>query len=180
METRHVCRSKSPTHTCAAMIYLRNERRCPSCVCVYKLTESSTICPPKARAPEGYPHIHAQLCLHQPITARDTIPTGANQGGCTNQAQWPLTDLPSATLEVRATDERYARGPCNRLVSDRLCVLLFRHHMVTSRRSVNRIIKRLGIRTRQNQHPIVIIHRAIQHLHACVYSDVGYRMIWRI
>ena len=69
---------------------------------------------------------------------------------------------------------------CNRLVSDRLCVLLFRHHMVTSRRSVNRIIKRLGIRTRQNQHPIVIIHRAIQHLHACVYSDVGYRMIWRI
>ena len=65
-------------------------------------------------------------------------------------------------------------------VSDRLCVLLLRHHMVTSRRSVNRIIKRLGIRTRQNQHPIVIILRAIQHLHACVYSDVGYRMIWRI
>ena len=60
--------------------------------------------PPKARAPEGYPHIHAQLCLHQPITARDTIPTGANQGGCTKQAQWPLTDLSSATLEVRATD----------------------------------------------------------------------------
>ena len=65
-------------------------------------------------------------------------------------------------------------------VSDILCVLLFRHHMVTSRRSVNRIIKRLGIRMRQNQHPLVIILRAIQHLHAWGYSDVGYRTIWRI
>ena len=55
-------------------------------------------------------------------------------------------------------------------VSDILCVLLFRHHMVTSRRSVNQIIKRLGIRVRQNQHPLVIILRAIQHLHACGYS----------
>ena len=52
--------------------------------------------------------------------------------------------------------------------------------MVTSRRSVNRIIKRLGIRVRQNQHLIVIILRSIQHLHACGYSDVGYRTIWRI
>ena len=34
-------------------------------------------------------------------------------------------------------------------VSDRLCVLLFRHHMVSSKRTVNRIIKRLGIRVRQ-------------------------------
>ena len=52
-------------------------------------------------------HVHRKgipTCLHQPITVRDTIPTGANQGGCTKQAQWPLTDLPSATLEVRATD----------------------------------------------------------------------------
>ena len=64
-------------------------------------------------------------------------------------------------------------------VSDILCVLLFRHHMVTSRRSVNRIIKRLGIRMRQNQHPLGIILHAIQHLHACRYSDVGYRTIWR-
>ena len=60
--------------------------------------------PPKARAPEGYPHIHAQLCLHQPITARDTIPTGANQAGVQNRysGRW-------------RTYERYARGPCNRL-----------------------------------------------------------------
>ena len=65
-------------------------------------------------------------------------------------------------------------------VSDILCVLLFRHHMVTSRRSVNRIIKRLGISMRQNQHPLVIILCAIQHLHASGYSDVGYRTIWRI
>ena len=26
------------THTCTAMIYLRIERRWPSCVCIYKLT----------------------------------------------------------------------------------------------------------------------------------------------
>ena len=65
-------------------------------------------------------------------------------------------------------------------VSDILCVLLFRHHLVASRRSVNRIIKRLGISMRQNQHPLVIILCAIQHLHACGYSDVGYRTIWRI
>ena len=65
-------------------------------------------------------------------------------------------------------------------VLDILCVLLFRHHMVTSRRSVNRIIKRLGIHMRQNQHPLVLILHAIQHLHACGYRDVGYRTIWRI
>ena len=65
-------------------------------------------------------------------------------------------------------------------VSDILCVLFFCHHMVTSRRSVNRIIKRLGICMRQNQHPLMIILRAIQHLHACRYSDVGYRTILRI
>ena len=89
METRHVCSSKSP-HTCAGMIYPRNERRWPSCVCVFTNWLNN---PPKARVLEGYPHIHAQLCLHQPITARDTIPTGANQGECTKQAHWPLTDL---------------------------------------------------------------------------------------
>ena len=65
-------------------------------------------------------------------------------------------------------------------VSDILCVLLFGHHMVTSRRSVNRIIKRLGIIIKQNQHPLVIILCAIQHLHACGYSDVGYKKIWCI
>ena len=32
----------------------------------------------------------------------------------------------------------------------------------------------------QNQHPLVIILRAIQHLHACGYSEVRYRTIWCI
>ena len=66
------------------------------------------------------------------------------------------------------------------MVSDILFLLLFRHHIVTSRRTVNRIIKRLGIRMRQNQHPLETTLRAIQHLHACGYSEAGYRTIWRI
>ena len=99
METRHVCQ----THTCAAMICLRNERMWPSCVCVYKLTEP---------------------VIHQRHVHRKGIPTSMLSYVYTSQSlraiQFSLEPIRAGVQNRHSgrwrTYERYARGPCNRLV----------------------------------------------------------------
>ena len=109
METRHVCQ----THTCAAMICLRNERMWPSCVCVYKLTEP---------------------VIHQRHVHRKGIPTSMLSYVYTSQSlraiQFSLEPIRAGVQNRHSgrwrTYERYARGPCNRLRRCFQSCLLFR------------------------------------------------------
>ena len=108
METRHVCRSKSPnTHLCSNDLS-KNERRWPSCLCVYKLTESSTKGTCTGRVS---PH---------PCSA---MFTPANH--CTGyNSHWTQSGrvYKTGTVAVDGPTERYARGPCNRLRKFCFCV----------------------------------------------------------
>ena len=52
-----------------------------------------------------------------------------------------------ASLEELVGDYRFYMYT----VTDKLALLLFRHHIVSSRRSVTRILERLNIRMRENQ-----------------------------
>ena len=65
-------------------------------------------------------------------------------------------------------------------VTDILALLLFRHHIVSSRRSVTRILERLNIRMRGNQLSLRLLTRAILHLHEHGHSEAGYKTIWRV
>ena len=88
------------THTCAAMIYLRNERRWPSCVCVYKLTASSTKGTCTGRVS---PHPCSAMFTQANHCARYN--SHSNQSGRVYK---------TGTVAVDGPTERYARGPCNR------------------------------------------------------------------
>ena len=58
--------------------------------------------------------------------------------------------------------------------------LIFRHHYLTSKRTVERILKRLNIRLRERESPLPELIVAIQELHSSGYCESGYRTVWRI
>ena len=58
--------------------------------------------------------------------------------------------------------------------------LLFSHHIVTSRTTVKRILKRLGLRRYGVESRLEVIVQKILELHSTGYMDLGYKALWKV
>lgn len=58
--------------------------------------------------------------------------------------------------------------------------LFFAHHMIISKRSVERILRKFGLRRRGNESPVEDIVIKILEMQRLGYNDLGYKAMWKL